>query len=175
MTISIGKYTYGSPITHPRGNYHPANLIVGKFCSISENVNVFLGHNHRIDWVSTYPFGHVNQNVFNRFNGVGHPSTKGDVVIGNDVWIAYNVIIMSGVKIGDGAVVAANSHIIKDVEPYSIVGGNPAKLIKKRFTETQIKDLLEIKWWDWEESKINELSPLLCNVDIDEFIKIAKK
>ena len=174
MTITIGKYTYGTPNIHPHGIANPADLIIGKFCSIAENVNIFLGHNHRTDWVSTYPFGHINQHVFNRFNGHGHPSTKGNVVIGNDVWIASGVTIMSGVKIGDGAVIAGNSHVIKDVEPYTIVGGNPAKFIKKRFTDSQINDLLEIKWWDFEDYKINELSPLLCNDSIEVFLKAAK-
>jgi len=87
------------------------------------------------------------------------------------VWIANNVTIMSGVKIGDGVVIAANSHIIKDIEPYSLVGGNPAKLIKKRFSEKQIEQLLEIKWWEWKDEKINKFTKLLCNDNIDEFIK----
>ena len=77
-------------------------------------------------------------------------TTRGDVIIGNDVWIADNVTIMSGVRIGDGAVIACNSHVVKDVEPYSIVGGNPAKFIKHRFTQEQIECLLKIKWWNWD-------------------------
>jgi virginiamycin A acetyltransferase len=80
---------------------------------------------------------------------------------------------MSGIKIGDGAVIANNSHIVKDVEPYSIVGGNPAKLIKYRFTPEQIDKLLRIKWWDWEDEKINKFTPLLCNINIDDFINKA--
>ena len=81
---------------------------------------------------------------------------------------------MSGVTIGDGVVIAHNSHVVKNVEPYSLVGGNPAKLIKYRFTQEQIKDLLEIKWWNWDDDKINKFSPLLCNSNIDEFIKSVK-
>jgi virginiamycin A acetyltransferase len=96
----------------------------------------------------------------------GHPSTRGDVIIGNDVWIAENVTIMSG----DGAVIACNSHVVKDVEPYSIVGGNPAKFIKYRFTQEQIEWLLKIQWWKWSPEKINENVHLLCNDRIDEFI-----
>ena len=167
----FGKHTYGNPIIHSWGEN--AKLVVGNFCSIASNCNVYLGGNHRTDWVTTYPFGHINQNIFNNFNGVGHPSTKGDVIIGNDVWIGDNVTIMSGVTIGDGAVIANKSHVIKNVEPYSIVGGNPAKLIKKRFTKEQIDKLLEIKWWNWDDSKINIFTPLLCNQDIDNFIKSA--
>jgi acetyltransferase-like isoleucine patch superfamily enzyme len=148
-------------------------FIVGNFCSIANNLTVFLGGNHRSDWVTTYPFGHLHQNIFNNFNGDGHPATKGDVIIGNDVWIGNDVTIMSGVTIGDGSILAANSVITKNVEPYSIVGGNPAKLIKYRFTSEQIEKLLEIKWWNWDDDKINTYTPLLCNQNIDEFIKLA--
>ena len=95
------------------------------------------------------------------------------MIIGNDVWISANVTIMSGITIGDGAVIAHNSHVVKNVEPYSVIGGNPAKLIKYRFTPEQIEKLLEIKWWNWDDEKINEFTPLLCNNNIDEFIKLA--
>ena len=169
--MSFGKYTYGEPIIHWKNNN--AKLVIGSFCSIADNVNIWLGGNHRTDWVTTYPFGHIHQNNFNKFNGEGHPSTKGDVIIGNDIWIGSNVTIMSGVTIGDGTVIANNSHVVKNVEPYSLVGGNPAKLIKYRFTKEQIEKLLEIKWWDWDDSKINDFTPLLCNENIDEFIKSA--
>ena len=131
--MSIGKHTYGTPIIHwPNNN---AKLTIGNFCSIAGNVNIYLGGNHRSDWVTTYPFGLIHTHIFNDFNGTGNPSTKGDVIIGNDVWIANNVTIMSGVTIGDGAIIANNSHVVKNVESYSLVGGNPAKLIKYRFTE----------------------------------------
>ena len=166
--MSFCKYTYGAPAIHWENEN--AKLVVGKFCSIAGNVNIYLGGNHRMDWVTTYPFGHIHQNTFNNFNGEGHPSTKGDVIIGNDVWIGNNVTIMSGVIIGDGAVIANNSHVVKNVEPYSLVGGNPAKLIKYRFSKEQIEKLLEIKWWDWNDEKINQFTPLLCNNNIDAFI-----
>jgi acetyltransferase-like isoleucine patch superfamily enzyme len=166
--MTFGKYTYGTPNILWQNN--DAELIVGNFCSIAANVNIYLGGNHRTNWVTTYPFGHIHQDVFNNFNGYGHPSTKGNVIIGNDVWIGSNVTIMSGITIGDGAIIANNSHIVKNVDPYSLVGGNPAKLIKYRFTEEQIKKLLEIKWWYWDDEKINNFTPLLCN-NIDEFIK----
>lgn len=167
--MSVGEHTYG--IVTPTWGHKDAKLIVGKFCSIAPNVIIYLGGNHRIDWVTTYPFGHINQQIFNKFNGAGHPSTNGDVIIGNDVWIGTNVTIMSGVTIGDGAVIAANSHVVKNVNPYSLFGGNPAKLIKYRFTPEQIEKLLEIKWWYWDDEKINTFTPLLCSDNIDEFIK----
>jgi acetyltransferase-like isoleucine patch superfamily enzyme len=174
----FGKYTYGNPTIHAWGETDSqglpsAELVIGNFCSIALGCNIYLGGNHRTDWVTTYPFGHINQTIFNDFNGVGHPHTNGDVIIGNDVWIGANVTIMSGVIIGDGAVIANNSHVVKNCEPYSIIGGNPAKLIRKRFTEEQIDKLLKIKWWNWDDSKINKFTPLLCNHDIDNFIKAA--
>jgi acetyltransferase-like isoleucine patch superfamily enzyme len=166
--MSIGKYTYGDPIVQFVND--DAKLTIGKFCSISGGVNILLGGNHRSDWVTTFPFGHIHQNTFNKFNGEGHPATKGDVTIGNDVWICAHVTIMSGVTIGDGAIIARNSHVVKDVEPYTLVGGNPAKYIKHRFNPEQIKKLLEIKWWNWDDNKINENLYLLCNDNIDTFI-----
>jgi acetyltransferase-like isoleucine patch superfamily enzyme len=165
----IGKYSYGNPKTYSWGE--GSKLKIGNFCSIADNVNIYLGGNHRTDWVTTYPFGHINKNIFDTFDGVGHPSTKGDVIIGNDVWIGSNVTIMSGVTIGDGAVIANNSHVVRNIDPYSLVGGNPAKLIKYRFTPEQIEKLLNIKWWFWDNVKINENLHLLCNENIDEFIK----
>ena len=165
--IQRGKYSYGTPeIRYQTDN---AKLIIGNFCSIGPNVKVYLGGNHRKDWITTYPFGHINQGVFYAFNGYGHPSTKGDVVVGNDVWICENVTIMSGIKIGDGAIIANNSHVVKDVEPYSIVGGNPAKLIQYRFPEETRKKLLDIQWWNWNEEKINKILPYLCSDNIEEF------
>jgi acetyltransferase-like isoleucine patch superfamily enzyme len=169
--MSFGKYTYGKPNIHWENN--AAKLIIGNFCSIAGNVNIYLGGNHRTDWVTTYPFGHIHKNKFNLFDGKGHPGTKGDVIIGNDVWIGCNVTIMSGITIGDGAVIANNSHIVKNVEPYSLVGGNPAKLIKYRFSPEQIEKLLQIKWWNWDDVKINKFTPLLCNNNIDNFINAS--
>ena len=163
-----GKHSYGKPQIFHWGE--GAKLIIGNFCSIAKGCKIYLGGNHRTDWVTTYPFGHISKKIFNKFRGKGHPSTKGNVIIGNDVWIGGNVTIMSGVKIGDGAVIANNSHIIKDVRPYNIVGGNPQQFIKLRFTEKQIDDLLKIKWWLWEDEKINNHTKLLCNTNINNFI-----
>ena len=111
-----------------------------------------------------------NKHIFNNFDGKGHPKSNGDVIIGNDVWIGNNVTILSGITIGDGAVIGCNSHVVKDIEPYSIYGGNPAKLIKLRFTQEQINKLLKIKWWNWDDDKINSAISLLCNSNINLFL-----
>jgi acetyltransferase-like isoleucine patch superfamily enzyme len=166
--MKVGRYTYGQNNINLFSWGEGSQLHIGSFCSIGGNIKVFLGGNHRTDWVTTYPFGHVELGTFNKFNGQGHPKTNGDVVIGNDVWIGTNTTIMSGVKIGDGSVVANNSHVVKDVPPYSIVGGNPAKIIKYRFDDEIISSLLKLKWWDMDEQIINEISPLLCSSNFDD-------
>ena len=171
--LQFGKYSYGKPTILFESS--GAKLYVGNFSSIAENVKIFLGGNHNINWITTYPFGHINKKTFNSFNGDGHPTTKGDVIIGNDVWIGNNTTIMTGIKIGDGAIIATNSHVVKDVEPYSLVEGNPAKHIKYRFTKEQIDQLLKIKWWDLPDEQINKFVPLLCSENIDNFIQTYNK
>ena len=166
----IGKYTYGVHNINVKSWGEGFNVNIGSFCSIADDITIFVGGNHNTNWISTYPFGHIHKNIFNKFNGEGHPSSKGNVNIGNDVWIGSSVTIMSGVNIGDGAVIAANSHVVKNVEPYSIYGGNPAKLIKYRFSEEQIKKILDIKWWEWNDEKINDNAELLCSENIQDFI-----
>jgi acetyltransferase-like isoleucine patch superfamily enzyme len=154
----IGRYTYLNDlkiIGHPQ-----ASISIGQFCSIAPGVKIFLGDEHRTDWITTYPFGSIHKDAFGS-NATGHPATKGDVVIGNDVWIGYGSTIMSGVTIGDGAVIAARSHVVKPVAPYEVVGGNPAKHIKFRFDQPTIDMLLELKWWDKPESLIRALIPIL--------------
>ena len=172
--MKIGKYTYGVDHITVKSWDSPYTVTIGSFCSIAGNCTIYTGGNHRTDWITTYPFGHIHKGTFSNFNGKGHPASKGDISIGNDVWIGDNVTIMSGVTIGDGAVLAANSHIVKNVEPYSIVGGNPAKLIKYRFSKEIIETLLQIQWWNWDDSKINIVLPLLCSNSIDEVLPILK-
>ncbi|SFD25017.1 CatB-related O-acetyltransferase [Flavobacterium phragmitis] len=168
--LKVGKYTYGlENISLFWGAWD--DVTIGSFCSIAIGLKLFLGGNHRADWITTYPFGHIHQDVFDKFLGNGHPATNGGITIGNDVWISSNVTIMSGVTIGDGAIIAANSHVVKNVEPYSIVGGNPAKFIKYRFSKEQIDELLKIKWWEWDDEKINQECSMLCNENLGSFIR----
>jgi acetyltransferase-like isoleucine patch superfamily enzyme len=162
---SIGCFTYGEPNVLDWGE---ANLKIGSFCSISSNVNILLGGNHRTDWVTTFPFSVLWEGFQNI---VGHPSTNGDVIIENDVWIGTGVTILSGVTIGNGAVIGAGSIVTKNVDPYAIVAGNPARLIRKRFDDEIINKLLEIKWWEWEKQKIEKNIPLMLSCEISEFIR----
>jgi virginiamycin A acetyltransferase len=168
--ILAGKHSYFHEGANLKWECH-TKLIVGNFTSVASGVQFYMGNGwgHDIENVSTFPFGCVSRRTF---RGAINKSktTNGDIIIGNDVWIGENAVVMSGVKIGDGAVIANNSHIVKDVPPYALVGGNPAKLIKYRFDEETISKLLEIKWWDWDDEKINENVNLLCNDNIDEFV-----
>lgn len=169
----IGKHTYGEPLILHWGEN--SKLTIGNFCSIADNVKIFLGGNHRIDWVTTYPFNALSDIWDNAKDIIGHPATKGDVIIGNDVWIGYGATILSGVTISDGAVIGAEAVVTKDVSPYAIVVGNPAREIKKRFSDENIKQLLKIKWWDWEDSEISKKIHLLCSGNIDIFCNPPKK
>jgi len=169
----IGEYTYGHEtinLIKPKEN--PYNLIIKKFCSIGENLTVYMGGHHRKEWITTYPFGHRYKQTFNQFDGKEYCVFKGDVIIGNDVWIGMNVFIMDGVSIGDGAIIAANSHVIKNVEPYSIYGGNPAKLIKYRFSKELINHLLKLQWWDKSIEEINSILTILCSNNYEDIKKI---
>lgn len=140
-----------------------ANLTIGSFCSIADGLKIILGGNHRVDCVSTFPFGFVYKDELGIEKISGHPSTRGDIKIGNDVWIGSDVTILSGVTIGDGAVIGANSTVTKNIEPYAVVGGNPAKLIRFRFNKDVIDMLLRLKWWYLPVSDIRKLSHDLKN------------
>ena len=177
--ISIGDYTYYDDAVDPAGfeknnvlfNYPEFGdrLIIGKFCAIASGTKFIMGPaNHRISSITTYPF-HV-------FGGVWSDRTpdhltqlplKGDIVIGNDVWIGRESVVMPGVRIGDGSIVAAYSVVAKDIPPYSVVGGNPARLIKKRFDDEFIDLLLRLKWWDLQPDELADLLPLLCDPDLE--------
>lgn len=166
--FEIGDYTYGMPKILSWGE--GSRLKVGKFCSISAEVTVFLGGNHRLDWVTTYPFMEFVDEWPEARDIAGHPATKGDVVIGNDVWIGWGAMIMSGVTIGDGAAIGARAVVTQDVEPYSIVGGNPARLIRKRFDDETIRALLEISWWDWPLDRIRDNLKILMSDNVSGII-----
>jgi hypothetical protein len=140
---------------------------IGSFCSIAANVTLLLGGGHNTDWVSTFPvreaFG-----LPGRFED--HPVYRGPTVIGNDVWIGRDALILDGITIGDGAVIGARAVVTKDVRPYAIVGGVPAREIRRRFTDEQVEALLDIAWWDWPEEQIVREVAALNGPNIDDFV-----
>jgi acetyltransferase-like isoleucine patch superfamily enzyme len=156
--VEWGDKTYGADKIQVFQWGEGAKCKIGKYCSIADNVKVFLGGDHMVKWITTFPFNHKS-------------TTHGDIIVGNDVWLSHGVTIMSGVKIGDGAIIAANSHVVKDVEPYTIVGGNPAKYIRHRFEGRIIDSLLELKWWDLPENEIKEIQSGLCDEPKYELIQ----
>lgn len=182
--IEVGEYTYyhdfDDPTHFERNNvlYHyPINkdrLIIGKFCSIASGAKfLFNGGNHKSDSFVNYPFA-----IFNDLWGGDLPvnqswDNKGDIVVGNDVWIGYEAIIMAGVTIGNGARIATRSIVTKDVMPYEVVGGAPAKLLKRRFDAETISLLERLKWWDRSPEEIKMIIPLLMGNDYDALAKIA--
>jgi acetyltransferase-like isoleucine patch superfamily enzyme len=146
-------------------------LKIGKFCSFADDVIIIAGGEHDKDWVSTYPF--IDRWKLDQFKHLKKSRYKGDIVIGNDVWVAHGATILSGVQIGDGAIIGAGAIVTKDVQPYSIVVGNPAKVIKYRFEKKVIESLLAIKWWDWDEGFIAKNQELF--VDPERFVRKFKK
>lgn len=162
--ILVGDYTYYDDFENVENfeknvKYHfdfiGDKLIIGKFCMIASDVKFIMnGANHKIDGISAYPFYIFGEDWAKATPKSGELPFKGNTIIENDVWIGNNVTIMPGVKIGNGAIIATNSTVTKDVEDYSIVAGNPAKEIRKRFSEEKIKELLEMQWWNWDIEKI---------------------
>ena len=159
-------YLGGDNVTHFY-DFIGDKLIIGKFCAIARGVEfVMNGANHRMRSVTTYPFNIMGGGWEKSAPALEDMPLKGDTVVGNDVWIGQNVTVMPGVKIGDGAIIAANSTVTKDVLAYHIVGGNPAWIIRKRFDDELINYLLELKWWDWPPEKIFENLDVLCSSDL---------
>ncbi|MCD6035527.1 MAG: vat [Rickettsiales bacterium] len=162
--VLIGDYTYGNATI--RWLLGTDRVIFGKFTSLAENIEILMSGNHRTDWVSTYPFAAL-KSTWPKAEGK-LPVSKGDVVIGSDVWIGRGVTIMSGVTIGDGAVIGACSVVAKDIPPYTIAVGNPARPIRKRFDDETIRRLLELKWWDWPIEKIQRNADILSSSNIEK-------
>lgn len=158
--FNIGDKSYGKPKILFSGK--GSTLRIGKFVSIADGVVIMLGGEHRTDWITTYPL-----NVyFPEWSAIeGHPTTKGNVVIGNDVWIGREAMILSGVTIGDGAVIGSRAMVTKDVMPYSIVAGNPARHIRYRFDTETISKLISLAWWDWPDEIIQKAVPHLLSND----------
>jgi len=157
----VGRWTYGEPTIRSWGE--GTVLRIGSFCLIAKDVTILLGGEHRSDWITTFPFPAIwpSASAFQCFH-----KSKGNVVIGNDVWLGLGATVLSGVQIGDGAIIGARSVITKDVPPYAIVGGNPAKLIRYRFEEEDRKFLEKLKWWDWPDELIEQNLDVLLSDDL---------
>lgn len=187
-SIEVGDYTYYDDFVNDPRDFQYNNVLyhypqcnhdklkIGKFCSIACGAKfIFNAANHKLDSLSTYPFP-----VF--FEEWQLPvdvdsisqawDNHGDIIIGNDVWIGYEAVIMSGVKIGDGAIIGTKAVVTKDVEPYTIVGGIPAKEIRKRFDDETISKLKEICWWDWDYEKIKSNIQAITSGDIETLMKL---
>lgn len=170
--ISVGEFSYYSGYYHGHSFEHCVRyldkkrkdvdrLIIGKYCSIGSGAVFMMGGNqgHRSDWVSTFPF-YYQANIFKQSS---NPYEKvGDTIISHDVWIGSEAMIMSGVKIGIGAIIAGRSVVTKEVEPYAIVGGNPASFIKYRFSKEIREKLLKQQWWEWSEERVKKNMDWLC-------------
>lgn len=172
--VQVGDYTYTADVVPELIAYLPTDIIIiGKFCSLANGAIIFGGGEHRSDWVSAYPF-RVAFDMEGK-NKDGHPASKGPTIVGNDVYIGYHAIILSGVKVGNGAIIGAGSVVTQNIPDYAIVGGNPARVIKMRMTDVQIADMLKIKWWDWPIEEIKKAIPYLCSDNIQKFIEYALK
>lgn len=180
--IVVGRHSYYSGYYHGHSfddcaRYLAADrtdvdkLVIGNFCSIGSGAVFMMAGNqgHRHDWISTFPFFYQDNDEF--FGAQDGFERAGNTVIENDVWIGSEAMIMSGVTIGNGAIIASRSVVTKDVEPYEIVGSNPAKHIKYRFSNDNIKMLLEMEWWNWSDNELKQCMNLLCSADIEGLYK----
>ena len=181
--VEIGEYTYYSDNKNSPEKFYDNiehhyeflgdKLIIGKFCAIAEGIKFIMnGANHRMGGITTYPFNIFGGGWEKVTPTVEQLPFKGNTVIGNDVWIGQNVTVMPGIKVGDGAIIAANSTVVKNVEAYTIHGGNPANFIKQRFSNEKIEFLLKIQWWNWDEEKIfNNLENLTSEAGLEQVMR----
>lgn len=167
--FDIGDYTYGKlQVEGALGRVR-----VGKFCSIAADVTALMV-GHRVDWISTYPFTALFPQWDEIAGHTGHPQNRGDLVVGHDVWIGHGATLLAGVAVGSGAVIGAGSMVTKDVRPYAIVAGNPAREIRRRFVDQEVEALLALAWWDKDLSDIQVLVPHLLAEDVPALLAAAK-
>ncbi len=170
--FSVGEYSYGRPkIRFPEIG---APLTIGRYCSIADRVEIFLGGNHRTDWVTTYPFDNL-PGLWPRSVGRERSHvTRGGVTIGNDVWIGSGAVVLSGVHIGDGAVIGAQAVVARDVPAYAVVAGNPAQALRMRFDDATIAALVACAWWELPRNEVERLIPLLQSTRAAELIDAVR-
>lgn len=181
--IIVGDYTYFDDFRYGPDKFEEHNvlynydfskvkLIIGKFCAIAAEAKFIMTGDHKLDSISTFPFP-IFQHGWESAYDIKDLPVKGDIIIGNDVWIGYDSLIKNGVSVGDGAIIAARAVVVKDVPPYAIVAGNPAKVVKMRFDEKTIERLLQVAWWHWDIEKINKHLKLICDLDVERLIEAA--
>ncbi len=174
ITIPMGEHSYGSKpeIIGPPdvAKKLSQGSKIGRFCSIAPGLKFIFRGKHMVNWVTTYPF----KDMWNLDVPLNDLPSTAPIIIGNDVWIASNVSIIQGVTVGDGAVIAQESFVTKNVPPYAMVGGNPAQIIRFRFNDRQISKLLQIAWWFWDDDQIKKVAPFLLSNNIDEFIRVTE-
>lgn len=181
--IIVGEYTYyDDPADSENFQEHVTHhyefigdkLIIGKFCAIGKGIEfVMNGANHRMNSVTTYPFNIMGGGWEKCTPAIEDLPIKGDTVVGNDVWIGQNVTVMPGIHIGDGAVIAADSVVTGDIPAYHIAGGNPCRVIRKRFDDALIEHLLKLRWWDWDAEKISDNLEALCSGDPGKIMELG--
>jgi acetyltransferase-like isoleucine patch superfamily enzyme len=167
---AVGVGTYGIPEVLEFGD--DTVLRIGNYTSIAEGVRILLGGEHRTDWLTTYPFPAMIDQVRDIKD---YAPSKGDVVIGSDCWICADSMILSGVTIGHGAIVAAGAMVTRDVPPFAVVGGNPCKFIRWRFEEPVRELLLQAAWWDWPVEEVKYVARTLCSADMDAFLAYVRQ
>lgn len=166
--LTMGVHSYGQPNVRRYAGDEEI-VTIGDYVSIADCVTLIPGGNHRLDWVSAFPFRERLGLPGARADG--HPSSRGPIVIGNDVWIGRGAVVLSGVTVGHGAVIGAEAVVARDVRPYAIVVGNPAREIRRRFSDEQVEALLRIAWWSWPEGRVFREVEALNGGDPDEFIR----
>ncbi|MFJ7586828.1 CatB-related O-acetyltransferase [Streptomyces sp. NPDC097617] len=182
--IEAGEYSYYDDPEHPTEfetrnvlyHYGPEKLVIGKFCALGTGVRFIMnGANHRMDGPSTFPFPIMGGSWAEHFDLLSGLPAKGDTVVGNDVWCGYNTMVMPGVRIGHGAVIASGAVVVDDVPDYGIVGGNPARLIRTRFSDEDIARLLAIAWWDWPAAHLGAHIRTVMSGTVDALDKAAPR
>ncbi len=168
---TIGDHTFGKPLVYSSG---PERLHIGRYCSIGDDVTIVLA-NHRPELLTTYPFALYRNHWPGAPAGLVDHAGKGDVVIGSDVWIGHGAMIMPGVRIGDGAVIGGQAVVTRSVKPYAVVGGNPARLIRFRFDAETVRQLLQLRWWDWPDERVEHCIPQLLSDGIEGLLAAARR
>lgn len=183
--IEIGDYTYYDDPEDAAGfernvlylyPFIGDRLIIGRFCAIARGVRFIMnGANHKMSGFSTYPFNIFGEGWERVTPSLDELPNKGDTVVGNDVWLGYEALIMPGVRIGHGAIVASRSVVTSDIPPYTIAGGNPAKPLKQRFSDEVVRELLEIRWWDWDAEHVTKHLEAIVSADLEALRAAARQ